>query len=248
VSLEVAAVGKRFVRADGAPLEVLQDISFAVEPGAFVALAGPSGCVKSTILNLLAGLIEPDAGAILVGGQPFSRHRHRVSYVFQKPRLLNWRTVRQNVEFALRADGVPRSDWDRRAQAVLALVGLEQFADEYPLTLSGGMQQRVAIARALAIEPQYLLMDEPFSHLDEITARAQRRELLRFREKISATVIFVTHNALEAVYLADRVYVLSARPARIVAELPVEVPGQREMDDPALVAQQRAVLRALGVE
>ena len=241
MSLEVAAVGKRFVRADGAPLEVPQDISFAVEPGAFVALVGPSGCVKSTILNLLAGLIEPDAGAILVGGQPFSRHRHRVSYVFQKPRLLNWRTVRQNVEFALRADGVPRSDWDRRAQAVLALVGLEQFADEYPLTLSGGMQQRVAIARALAIEPQYLL-------IDEITARAQRRELLRFREKISATVIFVTHNALEAVYLADRVYVLSARPARIVAELPVEVSGQREMDDPALAAQQRAVLRALGVE
>lgn len=248
VDLEVCTVRKAFVRSDGRPLEVLGDITFSVASGAFVALVGPSGCGKSTILNLLAGLIEPDAGTIRVGGRPLDRQRHRVGYVFQKPRLLNWRTVRQNVEFALRAEGVPKSEWDRRVHAVLGLVGLDQFAAEYPLTLSGGMQQRAAIARALAIEPQHLLMDEPFSHLDELTARAQRRELLRFREKISATVVFVTHNALEAVYLADRVYVLSARPAHITAHFAVEAPRTRDMDDPSLISQQRAVLRALGVE
>ena len=168
--------------------------------------------------------------------------------MFQRPRLLNWRTVRQNVEFALRADGVPVDEWRVRVYDVLALVGLEQVADEYPLTLSGGMQQRVAIARALAIAPDVLLMDEPFSHLDELTARTQRRELRRFRDQIEATVVYVTHNALEAAYLADRVYVLSARPARITTEFTIESPRTREIDDQYVIDAQRAVLKALGVE
>jgi len=234
MKLEFLGIGKRFVRADGRSLDVLDDVSFTVEPRGFVSLVGPSGCGKSTILNLLAGLLAPDRGTIRIGGHPLDRRRHRIGYVFQKPRLLNWRTVRQNVEFALRADGV------------LALVGLTPFADEFPLTLSGGMQQRVAIARALAIEPDVLLMDEPFSHLDELTARAQRRELLRFRDKIEATVLFVTHNALEAVYLADRVFVLGARPTRIEAAFTVEAPRTREIDEPYVLQLQRSVLAALG--
>jgi len=248
VRLEFLEIGKRFVRADGRPLDVLEEVSFTVEPRGFVSLVGPSGCGKSTILNLLAGLLVPDRGVIRVGGRPLDRRSHRIGYVFQKPRLLNWRTVRQNVEFALRSDGVRGATSRARADAVLALVGLAPFADEYPLTLSGGMQQRVAIARALAIEPDVLLMDEPFSHLDELTARAQRRELLRFRDKIEATVVFVTHNALEAVYLADRVFVLGARPARIKAAFTVEAPRTREIDEPYVLQLQRSVLAALGVE
>jgi NitT/TauT family transport system ATP-binding protein len=248
VRLEVLGVGKRFPRGDGSLLEVLDEITFTVEPRGFACLVGPSGCGKSTILNLLAGLLEPDAGTIRIGGQRLDRRTHRIGYVFQRPRLLNWRTVRQNVEFALRADGVPAAEWQARAHDVLTLVGLEPFADEFPLRLSGGMQQRVAIARALAVAPAVLLMDEPFSHLDELTARAQRRELLRFRDNIEATVVFVTHNALEAAYLADRIYVLSPRPTRIAADLTIAAPRTREIDDPYVIQTQRAVLHALGVD
>jgi ABC-type nitrate/sulfonate/bicarbonate transport system ATPase subunit len=246
--LEMRGVTKRFARAGGGTLEVLDGLHAVIEPHGFVCLVGPSGAGKSTILNLLAGLFTPDGGEIVADGKPFDPARHRIGYVFQKPRLLNWRTVRANVEFALEAAGVARERRAARARDVLALVGLEQFADEYPLALSGGMQQRVAIARALAIEPEVLLMDEPFSHLDELTARAQRRELLRFRDTIAASVVFVTHNALEAVYLGDRVCVLSPRPSRIVAELKVDAPRTRPPEDPALLALERDVLRALGVE
>jgi ABC-type nitrate/sulfonate/bicarbonate transport system ATPase subunit len=241
-------VRKRFTRAGGGVLDVLDGLDLTVEPHGFVCLVGPSGAGKSTVLNLLAGLLVPDAGAILADGLPFDPARGRIGYVFQKPRLLNWRSVRANVEFALDAAGLPRGERLSRTRDVLALVGLDQFADEYPLALSGGMQQRVAIARALAIEPDVLLMDEPFSHLDELTARAQRRELLRFRDKIAASVVFVTHNALEAVYLGDRVCVLSPRPSRIVAEFPIEAPRTRGLDDPSLLAIGRDVLRALGAE
>ena len=246
--LELRGVRKTFRRADGRALDVLAGLDVTVESRGFVCLVGPSGAGKSTILNLIAGLLAPDGGSILMDGRPFDRARHRIGYVFQKPRLLDWRTVRANVEFALEAAGVGRGDREHRARAVLALVGLEPFADEYPLTLSGGMQLRVAIARALAIEPDVLLMDEPFSHLDELTARAQRRELLRFRDKIDASIVFVTHNALEAVYLADRVCVLSPRPSRVVAEFAVDAPRTRGLDDPALIALGTRVLRALGVE
>ena len=241
-------VCKRFARAGGGTRDVLDRLDLTVEPRGFVCLVGPSGAGKSTVLNLLAGLLTPDAGVILADGRPFDPARQRIGYVFQKPRLLNWRSVRANVDFALDAAGVPRGERESRTRDVLALVGLDPFADEYPLALSGGMQQRVAIARALAIEPAVLLMDEPFSHLDELTARAQRRELLRFRDKIDASVVFVTHNALEAVYLGDRVCVLSARPARIIAEFPIDAPRTRGLDDPSLLAIGRDVLRALGAE
>ena len=246
--LEMRGVRKQFTRAGGGVLDVLDGLDLVVEPRGFVCLVGPSGAGKSTVLNLLAGLLTPDAGVILVGGRPFDPARQRIGYVFQKPRLLNWRSVRANVGFALEAAGVARAERERRTADVLALVGLEQFADEYPLALSGGMQQRVAIARALAIEPEVLLMDEPFSHLDELTARAQRRELLRFRDKIEASVVFVTHNALEAVYLGDRVCVLSPRPSRIVAEFPIDAPRTRGLDDPGVLETGRLVLRALGAE
>jgi NitT/TauT family transport system ATP-binding protein len=248
VKLEVRSVVKRFKRNDGGVLEVLGGLTLTVEARGFVCLVGPSGCGKSTILNILAGLMRPDAGEICIDGQPLNRRVHRIGYVFQKARLLNWKTVQQNIEFTLRPVGLDAAARRVRARETLALVGLEQFAGDYPLGLSGGMQQRVAIARALAIEPKILLMDEPFSHLDELTARSQRQELLRFREKIDATVVFVTHNALEAAYLGDRIDVLSARPTRVVDQIVVQEPRTRVIDDPYVIGVQRAILQSLGVD
>ena len=246
--LELRGVEKRFRRANGLVLEVLHGLDFTVEPRGFLALVGPSGAGKSTILNLLAGLVTADGGQILADGERDDPANHRIGYVCQKARLLNWRSVGDNVAFALTAAGFPTGERVRRVRDALALVGLDRFADEYPMSLSGGMQQRVAIARALSIEPELLLMDEPFSHLDELTARAQRQELRRFRDKIDASVIFVTHNALEAVYLADQVCVLSPRPSRIVADFAVDAPRTRPPEDPVLLDLERAVLRALGVD
>ncbi len=235
-------VAKTFFRQDGAPLPVLEDIRLAAGQGEFCCLVGPSGCGKSTLLNIAAGLVAPDRGRVRFDG---GNAAPRIGYVFQRARLLNWRTVRGNLAFALEAGDVSRNAWAARIDHYLRLVGLEQFAEEYPLALSGGMQQRVAIARALCIEPEVLLMDEPFSHLDELTARSLRREVSRIWRETKVTILFVTHNALEAAYLADRIHLLTPRPARITRSLPVEVPRDRKMEDPRVVAAAREVVRAL---
>ncbi len=240
--IEIRGLGRSFRRRSGEALAVLRDLHIHADDGELICLLGPSGCGKSTTLHVLAGLVEPDSGSIDVDGG--GRWRDLVyGYVFQRPRLLNWRTARENVSFALEGRGVPRWLWRERADRYLGLVGLDAFADEYPLQLSGGMQQRVALARALAIEPDVLLMDEPFSGLDELTARTMRAELLRIWEHERRTVFFVTHNALEAAYLADRVYVLSPRPATVIDEVSVALPRPRDVDDPAVHDLSRAILR-----
>ncbi len=239
-------IHKEFARRDGARLLVLRDVSLTVGAEEFCCLVGASGSGKSTLLNILAGLTSPDAGQVLVGDSRLDSRRPRIGYVFQTPRLLNWKSVADNVAFAVRAAGVPADQARARARQYLGLVGLDQFIDEFPLALSGGMQQRVAIARALAIEPDLLLMDEPFSHLDELTARTLRAELLRIWQRSRKPVIFVTHNATEAVYLADRVLVLSGRPATILKTVPVGLPRDRQMEDPRLLEIQRVILDTLG--
>jgi NitT/TauT family transport system ATP-binding protein len=248
VSVEIALRGihKDFLRQDGVRLPVLRDVSLTVAGEEFCCLVGTSGSGKSTILNIVAGLTAPDAGEVLVDDRLLDASRLRIGYVFQTPRLLNWKTVGENVAFAVRAGGAPVEEARARARQYLKLVGLEQCIDEFPLALSGGMQQRVSIARALAIEPDLLLMDEPFSHLDELTARTMRAELLRIWERARKPVIFVTHNALEAVYLADRVLVLSGRPASIRECIPVGLARSRTMEDPRLAELQRVVLETLG--
>ncbi len=245
--VEIRELCKAFPRRDGGTLPVLERLSVSADDGEFVCLLGPSGCGKSTTLHILSKLADADAGTICIDGDPEYTHV-RPGYVFQRPRLLNWKTVRQNLEFALEARGLPRRDWAERIDRYLRLVGLEQFADEYPLQLSGGMQQRASLARALAIEPDVLLMDEPFSNLDELTARTMRSELLKIWQRERRTVLFITHNALEAAYLADRIYVLSARPASVIAEVPVGLPRPRDMDDPRLLAIQKDVWRQLQVD
>ncbi len=224
--VEVEGLSKRFESAAGY-LPVLQELTFRVGAGEFVAVIGPSGCGKTTLLRILAGLLAPDGGRVAVAGQDprVARRQKVVGFVFQTPALLPWRTVLENVRLPLEVNRVERPV--RKPEALLELMGLGEFADYYPHQLSGGMAQRVALARALVFDPALLLMDEPFSALDELTRSAMRYELLRVWERTGKTVIFVTHSVPEAVILADRVLVLSRRPARLAGELVVGLPRPR---------------------
>lgn len=242
--IAVRNLTKHYPHAERGQLHVLDEVDIDVGKGEFVCLLGPSGSGKSTTLDIMAGLTRADQGEILLEGEPVERGLH-VGYVFQQPRLLNWRTVAENLWFALRADGVPQSEIPDRVERYLDLVGLKEFADAYPLTLSGGMRQRVGIARALAIEPNILLMDEPFSSLDELTARNLRAELLAIWEKSKVSILFVTHNALEAAFLADRIYVVSDRPASILDCVDVELGRPRDSEDARLLKVQKRVVRLL---
>ncbi len=242
-AITIRGLRKAFPRQDGQRLDVLDDLSVSIEGGEFVCIVGPSGGGKSTILHTIAGIVPKDAGEILIDG--VDHLLARIGYVFQEPRLLNWRTAADNVEFAALAAGLPPAEVPSLVQRYLALVGLGDFAGAYPLTLSGGMQQRVAIARALVVRPQVLLMDEPFSSLDELTARRMRAELLRLWSEERHTIVFVTHNALEAAYLADRIYVLSARPARVLREVAVDIPRPRVFEDPAVLAISKEIVTTL---
>lgn len=196
-------------------LQVLGNVSFDVRQGEIVSLIGESGCGKTTLLRIIQGLIRLDAGSILVDGVPVKAPGRDRGFVFQQASLLPWRTARQNVEFGLELQNMPRADRHRRATELLELVGLGQAAAQYPHELSGGMQQRIGLARALAIDPAILLMDEPFSALDAQTREVLQIELLRIHEKTAKTTLFVTHDLDEAIYLSDRVVVLAAKPGRV---------------------------------
>lgn len=222
--IELRQVGKHF-----GTQEVLKAISLSVYPGEIVALLGASGCGKSTLLNIISGLLPADGGDIALQGEPvaqFSQWR-QVAYLFQEDRLLPWRTVRQNVNFALENSALPRAERQRRVEAALQLVGMGQVAHKWPHQLSGGMRSRIALARSLVAEPQILLMDEPFSKLDPQTRSAMHEELLRIRELKNMTVVMVTHDVEEAVILADRIVILQPNPGRIKQFVTVTLPRPR---------------------
>ena len=201
----------------GRPVLALEDISLDVREREFVALLGPSGCGKSTLLYLIGGFLPTETGRILIDGKPVAGPGPDRGIVFQHFALFPWKTVRANILYGLERQGLPRDERERRAQAYIDLVGLKGFEDSYPSQLSGGMKQRTALARTLAFDPQILLMDEPFGALDAQTRSLMQAELLRIWQRTPKTVIFVTHDVQEAVYLADRVAVMSARPGRIKA-------------------------------
>jgi NitT/TauT family transport system ATP-binding protein len=227
-------------------LVALDNVSLAVADREFVCLLGPSGCGKTTVLNVLSGLDQQYIGEVRVAGKLLSRdgaHPFRIGYVFQEPRLLPWLTVRGNIEFALGSVGITASEWRERVNAWLTRVGLNDFAQAYPHELSGGMQQRTAIARAFAVDPELLLMDEPFSGLDELTARSMRELLLGLWQETRKTVLFVTHNCFEACFVADRIVVFSPRPGRITQEISVELPRPRDYENPRLFERSVAVTR-----
>ena len=230
-AVEASGVWKVFNA--GLPNEVtaLQDVSLTVEQGEFVSLIGPSGCGKSTLLRVIADLTGPTKGDVTVAGLPApkAREEQRYGMAFQQAALFDWRTVRRNVELPLELMGWDKAKRRARAEELLEMVQLAEFADHRPWELSGGMQQRVAIARSLAVDPPLLLMDEPFGALDEMTRERMQNELLRIRRETGKSVVFVTHSIPEAVYLSDRVVVMSARPGRITEIVPIAL-GERTED------------------
>lgn len=213
--LDVRGVSKTY-EAHGAPVTALWGVSFSVDRGEFIALVGPSGCGKSTMLRIIGDLLAPSAGDVRVDGQPASQARvaGKFSYVFQNPVLLPWRTVRDNVALPLEVLGNRRAT-SRTPESLLAKVGIGEAAGRYPSQLSGGMKQRVALARAFTFDPELLLMDEPFGAVDELTRDVLNLELLRIWSEIQVTVLLVTHSIAEAVFLADRVLVMSSNPGSI---------------------------------
>jgi NitT/TauT family transport system ATP-binding protein len=225
--IEVQDFCLRYETMEGA-VEAVSDTSLTVRPGEFVSIVGPSGCGKSTLLNALAGFLTPSGGRVTVDGEPISGPSADRGMIFQQYSLFPWKTVRQNVEFGLKMSGVSRGERERRARTLLGLAGLTPFENHYPDRLSGGMKQRVGIVRALATGPRILLLDEPFGALDAQTRLIMQQILTNMWQQLKISVLFVTHDIDEAIFLSDRIYVMTARPGSIKAEIVVPLPRPRE--------------------
>ena len=223
---------------------VLDGLSLDVHDGEFLSIVGPSGCGKSTLLNIIADWIAPDVGTVDIAP---SRSAVQFGFVFQEPTLLDWRTVRQNLAFALRGLGVPEAARGRRIRTALELVGLSETAGQYPPSLSGGMRQRVNFARAFCVAPDVLLMDEPFSSLDELTARRLRERVADIWDDERFTAVLVTHDITEAAYFSDRVVVLSDTPTVIEDTITIDSDRPRELESEAVLDHERRILETLGV-
>ena len=220
----------KYFEVNGHRKHVLKNIDFDVTAGEFICLLGPSGCGKSTILNLLSGLDRDYTGVIRIDGVELEKSNPHLVYLFQEPRLLPWLTVEKNIHFALEAAGIPAAEWKKRTDKYLRMVDLAGCEKHYIHQLSGGMQHRVAIARAFAVDPDIMLMDEPFSALDELTARGIRMKLLQMWREDRKTVLFVTHNAMEATYLADRIFMMTTGPGEIYEIAEVGLARPRDYD------------------
>ena len=244
--IDIQDVCVRFTQ-NGVPLDAVQSVSLTVNPGEFVSIVGPSGCGKSTLLNIVAGFLKPDQGVVTVDGAPITGPGADRGGVCQQYSLFPWLSVRQSVEFGLKMQGLGRSARESRARTLLGLAGLLSFENHYPDQLSGGMKQRVGIVRALATSPQVMLMDEPFGALDSQTRVVMQEILTNMWQQLRLSVLFITHDIEEAIFLSDKVYVMTARPGRIKAEIPVLLPRPRTpdmMSSPTFLALNRQ-LRAL---
>jgi ABC-type nitrate/sulfonate/bicarbonate transport system ATPase subunit len=242
--IEVRGISKTFPTRRG-PLAVLDDISFSVGEGEFVAIIGPSGCGKSTLLGVLAGFEKADRGEVSVDGEPVREPRRTGIFIFQQPSLFPWLNLEGNLVFGL--NGASPEERRRLVAHYISLVGLEGFEHAFPYQLSGGMQQRAELARALMVRPEILYMDEPFGALDALTRLRMRAELLRILSRERHTVLLVTHDVEEALHLADRVLLLSPRPAQIQTVIDVTLPRPRLLSSPALLALKASILTALGL-
>jgi len=243
----IKSLSKRYVTND-ADILALSEIDLTVGEGEFVSLLGPSGCGKSTLLKIIAGLLPATSGRIEIHGAAVTAPGPERAVVFQEYALFPWMTVEQNVEFGLEARGVPAAERRRISAELLGVVGLSDFVKKFPHHLSGGMKQRVSIARALAVDPQILLMDEPFGALDAQTRSVMQEELLRIWRLYRKTVIFVTHSIDESIYLSDRIVVMTARPGRIKAIIDVADERPRDLTTPAMAQLQRQVRSILSEE
>jgi ABC-type nitrate/sulfonate/bicarbonate transport system ATPase subunit len=241
--IHVRNVGKGFP-ADNGRLEVINDLDFKVGDGEFVAIVGPSGCGKTTLMNIIAGFLAPDTGTVLVDGQPRLEPNSKGILITQQGSVFPWLTVRQNLLFGLPEEMPER---EKLARDYAELVGLQGFENNYPHELSGGMLKRAEIARALVVKPEILYMDEPFSALDALMSLRMQNELLRILQKERHTVMLITHDVEEAIHLADRILVLSPRPARIQASFDVPFAHPRRVSSPDAQALRVAILKELGV-
>jgi NitT/TauT family transport system ATP-binding protein len=227
----VDGVSHAFTTQEGEGVHVLDDVSVQIPPGQFVAIVGESGCGKTTILNMMAGLIRPLSGTVKIDDDEILRPTRHTSFMFARDALLPWRTARKNVELAIEVHGGRGSERRAAAQRALELVGLEDFGSAYPHALSQGMRQRVAVARTLVTDPDTLLMDEPFAALDAQTRVRVQAEFIKIWERYGQTVVFVTHDLSEAVLLADRVIIMSSRPGRVVDDIAINLPRPRDVEE-----------------
>ncbi|MEJ0071227.1 MAG: ABC transporter ATP-binding protein [Pseudomonadota bacterium] len=249
--IRIDGLDKHYASASGAAVTALQNISMSVEAGEFAVIVGPSGCGKTTLLRIVAGLIPVELGAVALRGNPVHGPSRDIGVVFQDPHLFPWRTVLDNVLLPAQVLRLPRVAARQRARALIELVGLTGFENRYPHELSGGMRQRAAIARALLHDPPVLLMDEPFGALDAMTREQMNRDLLEIWQHAQKTVLLITHSIAEAVFLADRVFVMTARPGRILDVIRVELPRPRTLallSDPAFAEAQRHIRTLLGAD
>jgi NitT/TauT family transport system ATP-binding protein len=234
----IAGVNKIFA-GDEREVVALKDINLEIDAGQFVCLLGPSGCGKSTLLNAVAGFSLPSSGSIQVEGETVSAPGPKRGMVFQEYALFPWMTVEQNIAFGLEIKGIAQAEREQRVAALLEMLGMADFRNRFPKDLSGGMRQRVAIARVLALDSPIMLMDEPFGALDALTRRNLQDELLRIWAELKKTVIFVTHSIEEAIYLADRIVVMTYRPGTVKRDLTVDLPRMRDPSTPEFNALKR---------
>ncbi len=234
---------------NGTERVILKDVTFSVKEGEFVCFLGPSGCGKSTILNIISGLDTEYEGQIFINGKlkrcfinSAENTANNISYLFQETRLLPWMTVEKNIHFALACRKFPKSSWSEITNKYLSLVKLEGYNKHYIYQLSGGMQHRVAIARAFATDPDILLMDEPFSSLDELTAREIKKSLLDLWKESRKTILFVTHNTTEATFLADRIFIMNSNPSTVVERVVVNLARPREYESEALLYENKRIV------
>ncbi|MDO9550782.1 MAG: ABC transporter ATP-binding protein [Methanoregula sp.] len=241
-NLEVRDLSQSFPRDDGSTLTVLENVSFDVKDKEFVCILGSSGCGKTTLLRLIAGLDTARSGSIILEGEEIMGTSPKVGFVFQEYSLFPWRTVIDNIAFGPEMNGVSKEDRYKVAERYLNLINLTQFRDSYPSELSGGMRQRVAVARALTLDPVLLLMDEPFGALDAQTRNMLQKELLQIWEKTKKMIVFITHSVDEAVFLSDRIIVMTPRPGRICRNFEVQLPRPRDRTSVEFAQVRRDVL------
>ncbi len=246
--LSVRNLSKSYPNGDSGETEVLDNISFDIEEGELLSILGPSGCGKTTLLKIIAGLLEPDEGEVLIDGEKVEPGHNRVGYIFQQESLFPWRTVRQNIEFGLEVKGVSPEKRDRAVEGALKIAGMEGLDDHYPHEISGGQARKTEMARSLILSPDILVADEALSNLDAQTRNHLQEEFLRIQGITGSTILFVSHNVDETVFLSNRILMLSNIPAKIIAEYNLDLPRPRTRTTPACLAYRSQILDVLRVE
>ncbi len=246
--LSVRNLTKAYPNGDSGETQVLDHISFDVSKGEFLGIVGPSGCGKTTLLKIIAGLLEPDQGQVLIDGQEVETGHNRVGYIFQQESLFPWRTVRQNIEFGLEVKGVPEKERREKSDEIIKIVGMEGLEKNYPHEISGGQARKTEMARSLVVSPDILVADEALLNLDAQTRNYLQEEFLRIRDLTGSTIVFVSHNVDEAVFMSDRILVLSNLPARVIAEYKVEISRPRIRTSQECLSYRSKILDILSIE